>query len=50
MDEIWDKKSVEVGGHWPLGGDEKTRMTIQNRQSRTLNKPQHPDFVFQLHD
>ena len=26
MDKIWDRKSFEVGGHWPLwgGGDEKT--------------------------
>ena len=24
MDKIWDRKSFEVGGHWPLwGGDEK---------------------------
>ena len=24
MDKIWDKKSFEVGGHWPLLRDEKT--------------------------
>ena len=26
MDKIWDRKSFEVGGHWPgrYGGDEKT--------------------------
>ena len=24
MDKIWDRKSFEVGGHWPLCGDEKT--------------------------
>ena len=32
MDKIWDRKSFEVGGHWPLCGDEKKRMTTQNRQ------------------
>ena len=24
MDEIWDRKSFEVRGRWPSGGDEKT--------------------------
>ena len=24
MDKIWDRKSFEVGGHWPLLRDEKT--------------------------
>ena len=28
MDKIWDRKSFEVG----CGGDEKKRMTTQNRQ------------------
>jgi len=39
MDEIWDRKSFEVGGHWPLhsGGDEKIRMTTQNRQKSDVN-------------
>ena len=23
-DKIWDRKSAEVGGHWPLWRDEKT--------------------------
>ena len=23
MDKIWDRKSFEVGGHWPLWWDEK---------------------------
>ena len=23
MDNIWDRKSFEVGGHWPCGGEEK---------------------------
>ena len=30
MDKIWDRKSFEVGGH--CGGDDKNRMTTQNRQ------------------
>jgi len=34
MDTILDRKSIEVIGR--CGGDEKTRMTTQNRQSRTL--------------
>ena len=36
MDNIWDRKSFEVGGHWPLWRGWKKRMTTQNRQSRTL--------------
>ena len=24
MDKIWDRKSFEVGGHWPLAGMKKT--------------------------
>ena len=24
MDKIWDRKFLEVGGHWPLWRDEKT--------------------------
>jgi len=27
MDKIWDKKSFEVGGHWPLWRGWKNRMT-----------------------
>ena len=32
MDKIWDRKSIEVGGHWPLWWGWKNRMTTQNRQ------------------
>ena len=32
MDIIWDRKSFEVGGHWPLWRGWKNRMTTQNRQ------------------
>jgi len=35
MDKIWDRKSFEVGGHWPLGGDEKTEWLCRTN-SRTL--------------
>ena len=44
MDNIWDRKSFEVGGHCPLWREWKKRMTKQNRQSRTLkNKKQNPN-------
>ena len=32
MDKIWDIKSYEVGGHWPLWWGWKNQMTTQNRQ------------------
>ena len=32
MDNIWDGKSFEVGGHWPLWWGRKNRMITQNRQ------------------
>jgi len=35
MDKIWDRKSFEVGGHWP--GMEK-RMTTQNRPKSNARK------------
>ena len=38
MGNIWYRKSFEIGGHCPCGGDEKTRMTPQNRQSLTRKK------------
>ena len=31
MDKIWDGKSFDVGGHWPLWRGLKNRMTTQNR-------------------
>jgi len=27
MDKIWDRKSFEVGGHWPLWRGWKNRIT-----------------------
>ena len=47
MDKIWDRKSFEVGGHWPLWRGSKNRMTKQNRQksnakkTTTKNKQRH---------
>ena len=38
MDEIWDRKSFEVGGHWPLWRGWKHRMTTQNRQKSNAKK------------
>ena len=32
MDKIWEGKSFEVGGHWPLWRGWKNIMTMQNRQ------------------
>ena len=40
MDKIWDRKSFEVGGHWPLWRGWKTRMTTQNRQMSNAKKVQ----------
>ena len=38
MDKIWDRKSFEVGGHWPLWRGWKKRMTMQNRQKSNAKK------------
>ena len=38
MDKIWDRKSFEVGGHWPLWRWWKTQMTTQNRQKSNDTK------------
>ena len=38
MDKIWDRKSFEVGGHWPLWQGCKKRMTMQNQQKSNANK------------
>ena len=32
MDKIWDRKSFEVGGHWPLWLGWKNQITTQNKQ------------------
>ena len=42
MDTIWDRKSFEVGGHWPLWRGWKNLMTTQNRQkSKAKNNGLH---------
>jgi len=38
MDKIWDRKSFEVGGHWPLWQGWKNRMTTQNRQKSNTKR------------
>ena len=38
MDKIWDRKSLQVGGHWPLWRGWKKRMTTQNRQKSNAKK------------
>ena len=38
MDKIWDRKSFEVGGHWPLWWGWKNRMTTQNRHKSNAKK------------
>jgi len=38
MDKIWDRKSFEVGSHWPLLRGWKHRMTTQNRQMSNAKK------------
>ena len=38
MDKIWDRKSFEVCGHWPLWRGWKKRMTTQSRQKSNAKK------------
>jgi len=38
MDKIWDRKSFQVRGHWPLWRGWKKRMTTQNRQKSNAKK------------
>ena len=38
MDKIWDRKSFEVGGHWPVWRGWKKRMNTQNRQKLNAKK------------
>jgi len=39
MDKIWDRKSIEVEGHWPpLWGAWKNLMTTQNRLKSNAKK------------
>ena len=36
MDKIWDRKSFELGDHWPLWRDEKPEWPCRTDKSRTL--------------
>jgi len=36
MDKIWDRKSFEVGGHWPLWRGWKNEWPRRTGKSRTL--------------
>ena len=38
MDTIWDRKSFEVRGHWPSGGDEKTNDNAELTKVERLKK------------
>jgi len=39
MDKIWDRKSFEVGGHWPWWqGMKKNEWSRRTDKSRTLKK------------
>ena len=38
MDKIWDRKSFEVGGHWPLWRGWTNRMATQNLQKSNAKK------------
>ena len=38
MDKYWDRKSFEVGGHWPLWRGWNNRMTTKNRQKSNAKK------------
>ena len=40
MDNILDRKSFQVGGHWPLWRGRKKRMTTQNRQKSNAKTKQ----------
>jgi len=33
MDQIWDRKSFKVGGHWPLWQDDKNEWSCRTDKS-----------------
>ena len=49
MDNIWDRKSFEVGGHWPMWRGWKNRMTTQNRQKSNAQKKAHLKRGYTVH-
>ena len=48
MDNIWDRKFLEVGGHWPLWRGWKNRITTQNRQKSNAKKTKFVNLKVQL--
>ena len=38
MDKIWDRKSLQVGGHWPLWRGRKKEWPRRTDKSRTLKE------------
>ena len=46
MDKIWDRKSFEVGSHWPLWRGWKNQMTMQNRQRSNAKKTLKKTYLF----
>ena len=48
MDKIWDRKSFEVGGHWPLWRGWKNRMTTQKQQKSNAKKTTTDIWVYFL--
>jgi len=48
MDKIWDRKSFEVGCHWPLWRGWKNRMNTQKRQK--LNAKNNKTDLNKMHN
>ena len=43
MDKIWDRKSFEIGGHWPfVAGMKNKTMTRQKRKKSNTNTKKTP--------
>ena len=49
MDKIWDRKSFEVGGHWPLWQGWKNDWSRRTDKSRTLKNIYFLNLVFIVH-
>jgi len=48
MDNIWDRKSFEVGDHWRLWRGWINRMTTQNRQKSNAKKTKNKQKQFSI--
>ena len=46
MDNIWDRKSFEVGDHWPLWQGWNNRMTTQNQQTSNAKKHTNKTLIY----